>query len=174
MNVVFDENLSTEGLSRAKWEMETSRTGDPGILSFGTADMDFRSPPAVLNALAAAVARGHFGYPFKPDSYYSAIVDHDARRVGWKVQRDWLRSGVGIYASLHTLIDELTEPGDEIAFQTPVHHIFRELVEANGRVPIENPLVAIEGRYRMDLDALAVQVGPRTRMFLLCNPQQFY
>lgn len=170
MSTQFDEQLSDAGLSRAKWDMEIARTGDRGILCFGTADMDFRSPPAVVEALAAAVSRGHFGYPFKPDSYYTAIGDHYARRTRWEVQREWLRSGVGIYASLHTLIDELTEPGDEIVFQTPVHHIFREIIEANGRVPIENPLLPVDGRYRMDLDTLVGQVGPRTRMFLLCNP----
>ena len=166
----FDENLSNHGLSRAKWEMEIARTGDPGVLCFGTADMDFRSPPSVVDALAEVVARGHFGYPYKPDGYYSAIVDHYSRRAGWELQRGWLRSGVGIYASMHTLIDELTEPDDEIVFQTPVHHIFREIIEANGRIPVENPLAAVDGRYQMDLDALASQVGPRTRMLLLCNP----
>lgn len=51
-----------------------------------------------------------------------------------------------------------------------MHHIFREVVLANDRVPIENPLVPVDGMYRMDLDALAAQVGPRTRALLLCNP----
>lgn len=166
----FEAALSGEGLSRAKWEMEIARTGDPDILCFGTADMDFRSPPKVVEALAEVVARGHFGYPYKGDAYYSAIVDHYARRAGWQLRHEWLRSGVGIYASMHTLIDELTEPGDQIVVQTPVHHIFQEIVEANGRVPVENPLVAVDNRYRMDLAALASQVGPRTRMLLLCNP----
>jgi len=152
---VFDVDLPREGLNRAKWEMEVARTGDPGVLCFGTADMDFRSPPAVVDALAEVVATGHFGYPFKRESYYEAIVDHFARRAGWNLEREWLRSSVGIYDSIHTLIDELTEPGDEIVFQTPVHHIFREIVQSNGRVPVENPLVPVDGTYRMDLDAQA-------------------
>ena len=41
---------------------------------------------------------------------------------------------------------------------------------ANGRVSVENRLVSVAGTYRIDLEALAAQVGPRTRALLLCNP----
>ena len=170
MTRLFDENLSEHGLSRAKWEMEIARTGDPGVLCFGTADMDFRSPPRWSTLLPRSWPGGTSDTPtsrtaITPQSWTTTHAGPDGN-----LQRGWLRSGVGIYASMHTLIDELTEPDDEIVFQTPVHHIFREIVEANGRIPVENPLVAVDGRYQMDLDASASQMGPRTRMLLLCNP----
>lgn len=67
--------------------MEVARTGDPGLLCFGTADMDFRSPAAVIDALAKVVAAGHFGYPFICDGYCTAIIDNLARRAGWQLER---------------------------------------------------------------------------------------
>ncbi|MBP2369572.1 MalY/PatB family protein [Pseudonocardia parietis] len=165
----FDEVLPRHRLSTAKWEMEIARTGDPGILCFGTADMDFRSPPAVRRAIRDVADTGHFGYPFTPQSYYDAIVQHYARR-GWTVPEEWLSSHVGIYASMQPLIEILTRPGDGVVFQSPAHHIFEELIRANGRVPRINPLAAAGDTYTMDLDHLASVVDDRTRLLLLCNP----
>ena len=170
MTSQFDEVLPRAQLSTAKWEMEIARTGDQDLLCFGTADMDFKSPPSVVDALRQVVELGHFGYPFKSDAYYDAITHHFDRRLGWQVRREWLSSNVGVYASMHTLIDELSSPGDEVVYQTPVHHVFREVISSNGRSPVENPLVLDQGTYRMDLAALADIVTERTRLFVLCNP----
>jgi cystathionine beta-lyase len=169
MTSAFDEVLPREKLSTAKWEMEFARTGNPNLLCFGTADMDFRSPRAVVDALRATVEQGHFGYPYRPDSYYDAITSMLCSH-GWDVDRSCIASNVGIYQSMQTLIEELTQPGDEVVYQTPVHHIFAELIEANDRVPLENPLVETSGEFRMDLAGLADTVSTRTRLLLLCNP----
>lgn len=165
----FDEVLPREGLSTAKWEMEIDRLGNPDLLCFGTAEMDFRSPPVVVEALRAAVDRGHFGYPYRPDAYFEAVRTMFASH-GWKVNREWISSNVGIYPSMRTVIEELTEPGDEVVLQTPVHHPFKELIVENNRVPLENPLTVVDDKYVMDLDALAESVTERTRLLLLCNP----
>ena len=165
----FDEVLPRERLSTAKWEMEIDRLSNGNLLCFGTADMDFRSPPVVVDALLEAVDRGHFGYPYKPHSYYAAACAMFASH-GWAVQPSWIATNVGIYPSMHTLIEVLTEPDDEIVFQTPVHHVFNELVSANGRVAIENPLIVVDGRYEMDLVGLAQRITERTRVLVLCNP----
>lgn len=165
----FDEVLPREGLSTAKWEMEFACLSNPNLLCFGTADMDFRSPPVVVDAMRAAVERGHYGYPFKGPGYYAA-VQQMLRSHGWEVEPSWIATNVGIYPSMQSVIEAVTDPGDEIAFQTPVHHIFNELIIKNGRVPIQSALVVRDGIYRMDLDGLARQVTERTKAFVLCNP----
>ncbi len=166
----FDEPLERAHLSTAKWEGEIARTGDPTLLCFGTADMDFRSAPAVVEAIQGVAGRGHFGYPHKPQSYYDAITGHFARRWGWAVAQASIDSHVGVYPSIQVLLEIFSEPGDEVIFQTPVHHIFDDLVHANGRVPIPNELVVRNGVYEMDMESLAALVTPRTKVFLLCNP----
>ncbi len=166
----FGVPLDRERLSRAKWEGEIARTGDPTLMSFGTADMDFRSPPAVVAAIRDVADGGHFGYPLKTQSYFDAIAGYFSRRWGWQVEQDSIDSHVGIYPSIQALLEIFSNPGDEIAFHTPVHHIFDDLVRANDRVPLANELVVREGTYRMDMGALADLVTPRTKVFLLCNP----
>lgn len=166
----FDTMLERGNLSTLKWEMEIARTNDPSLLSFGTADMDFRSPPAVLDALRQVAEDGHFGYPLKRASYYDAIVGYVRRHFDWKIERDWLESGVGIYQSMHPVIAELTKPGDEIIYQPPVHHVFAEIIEANERVAVANQLVSTAGSYEMDFAGLEAKITDRTRLLLLCSP----
>lgn len=166
----FGEPLDRDGLSTAKWEGEIARTGDPSLLCFGTADMDFRSAPAIVSSLEKVAARGHFGYPHKTDAYYDAIVGYFGRRLGWDIETSWIEGHVGIYPSIQVLLELFSSPGDEVVFHTPVHHIFEDLVRANDRVPVANPLVVRDGRYEMDMESLAALVTPRTSVFLLCNP----
>ncbi len=158
------------GLSTAKWEMEFARTGRKSLLSFGTADMDFQSPEPVVQAISAAAKRGHFGYPFKSESYYAAVTGYFQRQFDWKVERAWIQSATGIYASMGSLVLELSEPGDEIVYQTPVHQIFEEIIQANDRVPVPNPLRMIDGCYEMDFDHLQQVITERTKLLFLCSP----
>ncbi|KAF7964174.1 hypothetical protein AWV80_41140 [Cupriavidus sp. UYMU48A] len=166
----FDQVLDRTRLSTAKWEGEIARTGRHDLLAFGTADMDFQSPAPIVEALKECAARGHFGYPHKGAGYYQSIVDYFSRRFSWTVEKDWILSATGIYASLQPILDELTAPGDEVIFQTPVHHIFREVVVAMGRVPVENPLKSNGQQYAMDLADLESKISPKTKVLLLCSP----
>jgi cysteine-S-conjugate beta-lyase len=155
----FDQPLPHTELSTMKWGYEIERTGDPSLLCFGTADMDFKAPPA-----------GHLGYPYKTQAYYDAIQGFYTRRFGWEIQREWIRSNVGVYTAMQPLFEELTQPGDEVVYQPPVHFVFRNLITAMQRTPLANPLVRRAGRYEMDFDGLERLVTPRTKLFLLCSP----
>lgn len=166
----FDDPLDRTGLSTAKWESEIARTGDPSLLCFGTAEMDYRSAPPICAALERVAKAGHFGYPYKRASYFEAIIGYFDRHFGWSPQREWIASNVGIYPSMQPIIEELTKPGDEIIYQPPVHHVFMEVISAAGRVAVPNPLIKRNGRYEMDLDDLASKITERTKLLLLCSP----
>lgn len=166
----FDQVLNRRELSTSKWEQEIARLNNPDLLAFGTADMDFRSAEPIVEALTATARRGHFGYPFKSQSYYDAIVGYCARRLGWNIRQEWICGATGVYASWNAVVERLTEPGDEIVFQTPAHHIFNESTLAMGRVPVENPLLVRDGKYELDLEGLEKLMTARTRILLLCNP----
>ena len=166
----FDCVLDRSHLSTVKWEMEIEQKGDPSLLCLGTAEMDFKAAPPILDALARVARTGHFGYPYKPDSYYESVIGFFARNFGWHIERPWIANNVGIYPSMHPIIEELTNPGDEIIYQTPVHHIFQEVIACSGRTPVANPLRKLDGRYEMDLVDLANKVTKRTKLLLLCSP----
>lgn len=166
----FSTAIDRTDLSTLKWEMEVDRLADPDILSFGTADMDFRSPPPVVEALHRAVGTGHFGYPYRRPGYYDALTGYLSRRFGWQVEKSWIDSCVAIYPSMFAIISELTRPGDEIIYQPPVHHVFPEIVKANSRAPVANQLIKRGETYEMDFAGLEASIGERTRLLLLCSP----
>jgi cystathionine beta-lyase len=166
----FDRPIDSTHLNRMKWEYEIERTGRPNILCFGTADMDFASPPAIVDALTHIAQQGHYGYPRRPPAYYDAIIGYYERHFGWQIDRSWIQPNAGVYASMAGVIEELTEKGDEILYQTPVHHVFKELIELNHRVPVANPLINENGHYTMDFAQLESVITPRTKLMLLCSP----
>ncbi|WP_432463585.1 MalY/PatB family protein [Agarivorans sp. QJM3NY_33] len=166
----FDTPIDRTYLSTKKWEAEIARTNNPDLLCFGTAEMDFAAAPAINQAMQRVVENKHFGYPSKRDSYFDAVIEYFERHFDWRIDKDWISSNVGVYPAMQSLIEELTEPGDEILYQTPVHHVFEELITASGRVAVPNQLLKRNGHYEMNFEDLARCVTPRSKLFLLCSP----
>ncbi len=167
----FDTELPREGLSSMKWEYEKERTGFDDILSYGTADMDFKSPEPVRKAICRVAEKGHLGYPYVPDSYYSAVENWLYRTTGWKIDgRQSISNHVGIYTSVWNVIQSMTREGDEIIIQTPVHFCFGEMIRCNHRTVVENPLKNVDGRYEIDFDQLESCFTRRTKLMWICNP----
>lgn len=166
----FDTILPRDGLCTSKWEFEFERKQDKTLLPFGTADMDFKSAQPIIDALIAAAQRGHYGYPYKPESYYESIINYHERKFGWKIEKEWIQSGVGIYSSMGALVQELTEEGDRILYMTPVHHIFSEVITANHRVAVPVALKPAHPTYEIDFEKLRESIKPGTKLLFLCNP----
>lgn len=166
----FDAELDRSKLHTMKWEYEQDRKKNPNLLCFGTAEMDFKAAQPILSAFQNVVFNGHFGYPYKRDSYYEAVIGWFQRHCGFAVKREWIANSVAIYPSFQGLIEAFSNEGDEVIFQTPVHFIFSDIVSSLKRVPVVNPLKIENGEYKMDFDDLKSKITPRTKLFLLCNP----
>lgn len=167
----FDNVMDRSGMSTMKWEAEIDRIGNPEILCFGTADMDFYPPDPVLDAIHKIVEIGHLGYPYITNDYYASIDKWLKRFTGWEIDAvRCVSTNVGIYTSAWTIIDSLTKPGDEIIIQTPVHYPFNSIVADNGRVTVMNPLRLEEDRYVMDYEDLEQRFSEKTKLLWLCNP----
>ena len=159
------------GLSRLKWEYEQYRTGYPDLIGMGTADMDYRSPDPVLQAIHQAVERGHLGYPMIPDAYYEAIHDWLLKKAGWEIDAE--RSvchNSGIYISAWNVLDIMTDPGDKIVILSPVHFCFKRMIDMNHRVTIECPLVQKDGAYTVSSEALEACLASGAKVLWICNP----
>lgn len=170
MDIDFDKELNKSLLSTMKRDAEISRRNDKNQLFFGTADMDFISPEPIRESLNSVIKAGHFGYPFIQDGYYNSIIDWFKRKTNWSFSKKAIATNVGIYTSVWTVIDSLTNPGDEIIYQPPVHFCFKKAIEINGRIPLENPLIIEDGAYAMDFHSLKKIVTKKTKLFWLCNP----
>jgi aspartate/methionine/tyrosine aminotransferase len=64
----------------------------------------------------------------------------------------------------------LVEAGDEVLMMVPNYMQMRGLAQAFGAVVNDWPLVNDGARWQMDVDALDRAVSPRTRLIVICNP----
>lgn len=169
----FDEVVSRFGTDSIKWDVDDSAGEMSGreIIALGLADMEFRSPQPVLDALRARVEHGIFGYTSVSEEFRQAVVAWMARRQGWEVDPDWLIVSSGAMPAINLLIQQLTEPRDGIIVQPPVFGPIPESVTNNDRTLVNNPLRLHDGRYEMDFGDLAAKAAdPHIKMLLLCSP----
>ena len=166
----FDEIIDRRQSDSVKWA--TGRVfGDEAILPLWVADMDFRAPQAVIEALRARVEHGVFGYTMPGAGLHQAVMDWLSRRHGWPVEKSWITFTPGVVPAINLALLAFTQPGDKVIIQPPVYYPFFNVVNNNGRQLIENPLIEEDGFYRMDFDGLERQMcDPRARMLILCSP----
>lgn len=166
MKYDFDKTIDRRATNSYKWD-----SAPGGVLPMWVADMDFRTAPAIIDALQKRVAHGIFGYTRVPDAYYDAVTSWFSRRHGWDIDREWIIYTSGVVPAVSAVIKALTVPGDKVIVQTPVYNCFFSSIRNNGCEIVSNPLRRTADTYEMDFDALERCVAdPRSKVMLLCNP----
>ncbi len=122
-------------------------------LAMWVADMEFRPPQAVQNALEKMLAHGVYGYFGDDRAYLDAIAWWMRTRHGWTLDPAHVFTTHGLVNGTALCVDAFTAPGDRIVLMTPVYHAFARVIRAAGREVTECPLALRDGRHEMDFDA---------------------
>jgi len=162
----FDTPIDRRGTASEKWDRYAGRD----ILPLWVADMDFRSPPAVIEALRRRVGHGVFGYSAPPAGLSETILEMLQREFGWPVRAEWLVWLPGLVCGLNVACRSVGEPGDGVAAFTPVYPPFLSAPGLAGRELVSVPLACRDDVWQMDLELLDRAITPRTRLLLLCSP----
>jgi cystathionine beta-lyase len=166
----FDTPVSRAGTASLKYEARTTYFGTNDVVPLWVADMDFSAPEAVTQALVKRASHTIYGYTDYPESLYLAMQNWFMSRHEWEIDRESIIMCPGVVPSLYATITALTDIGDSVIIQPPVYHPFFSAVKDTGRTLIENPLVVEDGRYRMDLEHLAICAQAGAKLLLLCSP----
>lgn len=168
----FDEIIDRFGTHSVKWDMMEELYGVPAKdgISMWVADMDFRPPQCVRDALQGMIDHGIFGYYGDYTGYHAAICWWMETRHGWTVQQDEIFTTHGLVNGTAMCIDAFTQPGDGVVLMTPVYHAFHRVIRAADRKVVECELALNEGRYEMDFDAWDAQMTGDETMLILCSP----
>ncbi|WP_299146941.1 MalY/PatB family protein [uncultured Tateyamaria sp.] len=168
----FDTIIDRRGSHCVKWDMMERIYGvpvDKGIAMW-VADMDFRPPQCVLDAVQAQVDHGIMGYFGDDGPYREAIQWWMQNRHGWAVEAGDIFTTHGLVNGTAMCVDTFTTPGDGVVLFTPVYHAFAKVINASGRRVVECEMTQVDGRYEMDFDAYDAQMDGSERMVILCSP----
>lgn len=171
-NYDFDELIDRHGTGSLKWDALKDRFGSEDLLPLWVADMDFRAPEPVVNALVSRAEQGIYGYSTFMPSYYDSVIRWYSRRYHWDIKKEWIVYTPGVVPAINFAIQAFTNPGDNVIVQPPVYYPFFRSIEWNGRHALYNPLILSNGRYEMDFEDLEKKVkDTRAKMMILCSPQ---
>lgn len=166
----FDQIVDRRLSGSRKWDGIRTTFSSDEVLPMWIADMDFASPPAVVEAVCRRAQHGVFGYPLRDDDYFCAIIDWLKQRQGWDVQAEWIAHTPGVVPAISVAVQTFTSPGDGVLIQTPVYPPFFSCVTNNGRKVVENQLQLVDGRYEMDFDDLASKLTADVKLMILSSP----
>ena len=174
MRFDFDNVPDRRGMGSLKVDFAEAMGHAPDELPMWVADMDFPSPPAVVEAVCDYARRGYFGYSDATDGYFDAVLGWFERRHGIAYERGWLVKTPGVVFAINNAVLAFTDPGDAVLIQTPVYYPFSMAVELNGRKLVENELVYTPGaapEYTIDFDGFERQIVENdVKLFVLCSP----
>jgi cystathionine beta-lyase len=164
----FDFSLPVERRDTAsmKWE----KYKDRDIIPLWVADMDFCSPPAVLEALRKRIDHGVFGYTVPPESLNALVVEMLEADYGWTIEPEWLVWLPGLVTGLNVACHAVGEDNDDVMTAVPVYPPFLSAPEYSRRHLVKVPLQEKGNRWTFDFDRLERTISPNTRLFILCNP----
>ncbi len=186
MSFDFDTWVDRRHTASVKWDRYRGRD----VLPLWVADMDFPSPPAVLQALHQRVDHGVFGYSVAPAELTEVTIELLRREYRWSVDPSWIIWLPGLVAGIHLSCRAVGQAGDEIITTTPIYPPFLTAPVLSERalvtVPLKPPAAGAADlaeqrrtagpgtpsgdRWEMDLERIAAAITPRTRVMLLCNP----
>lgn len=165
---IFDELTERRGTGSYKWD---SYDND-GLIPMWVADMDFRTAPAVTEAVVKRAEQGIFGYTLVGEEYYSAVRDWFAKRHQWHIDTDMLIYTSGVVPAVSAIIKAMTQPGDKVIVQTPAYNCFFSSIRNNGCELSANALIRqADHSYSLDFDDLEERAAdPAAKVLILCNP----
>lgn len=166
----FDEIIDRTNTNCVKYDGRKIFFGKDDVIPLWVADMDFKTPDFITEAVRERAAHEIYGYTFRPHSYYQSIINWQKKRNNWNIRKEWIHFSPGVVPALALAVMCFSEPGDTVIVQTPVYFPFFSAVKNSGRELIENPLHFENGRYHMDFDDLRRKIQADTKILLLCNP----
>jgi cystathionine beta-lyase len=165
-NWSFDEVIDRTETQSVKWD-----TYDKDLLPLWVADMDFRAPEPIINAIIDRAKHGIFGYSYYYSAYYDAVLGWFKRHYKWKINKEWLSFTPGVIPAINIALQAYTNLGDKIIVQNPVYYPFFGAIKNSGRQILFNPLKSSNGHFQMDYDDLKQKIkDPRAKLLILCSP----
>ncbi len=165
----FDNCFDRTGSHCEKHGRMKELFGRDDLIPLWVADMEFETPPFIMEAIRARALHPSVSYSYRPDGFYNALCGWIGARHGWAVDPRWVCFCPGVVSSISFAINAFSDKGDKIVIQPPVYPPFARVVKLNERELVCSPLVNNDGYYTIDFDDLDKKLQG-AKMLILCNP----
>ena len=166
----FDEPVDRQGTSCVKYDLRSEVFGNDNVIPMWVADMDFRTPPFIIEAIRKRLDHEILGYTLRRDEYFESLVEWVQIRYAWTISREWISFSPGIVPALNICTLAYTRPGDSIIVQPPVYFPFFTAVKDHGRKILFNRLKEENEYYTFDFEDLEKKAKKGAKMLILSNP----
>ncbi len=166
MKYDFDEVIDRADTNSLKWDKYKGQD----VLPMWVADMDFKTPPAIVDALRAQLDHAVLGYTLPGDDITEVVIDRAKKLYGWHIAPEWLVWIPGLVCGLNICCRAIGETGDEVMSFVPVYPPFLSSPKLSGRNLATVPLKSMADGYGFDVEAFKAAVTDKSKLFLLCNP----
>ena len=169
----FDEIIDRKNVPSSKWYENylNSLFGSTDVLPFWIADMDFKAPDCILDAIKQKANYGILAYEYSSPSFYNSLINWIKEHHHYELQREHIAPSPSIGASMGILINAFTNEGDGIITQPPVFMEYKTFIKSNNRNLVKNKLVEQDGVYAIDFDDLETKCqNPDNKILIVCNP----
>lgn len=167
----FDKIYDRKNTNSLKYDFYKERGKSENLIPLWVADMDFRAPDEVINALKAKAEHGVFGYSEPDKKYFETLRNWFATRHGWETEPENFVVTCGVVFSICALIRAVTKVDDAVIICQPVYYPFAESILDNGRRLVVSELENHDGFYEIDFEDFEKKIiKNKVKAFILCNP----
>ncbi len=167
----FNLEIDRRNTNSTKYDAASLMHVPEGLLPLWVADMDFRVPDPVREALREKTEHGIFGYTFADKEYYAAVTSWFADHFDFMIDPGWIVCTPGVVYALCTTVRAFTEPGDAVMLNRPVYYPFSNAINDNGRKLVNVPLIYKEGTYALDFQEIEKRISEENvKLYLFCSP----
>lgn len=168
VNKYYVERRNTNSL---KWDALEERFGDKDLLAMWVADMEFKTPESIREALIERVNHGVFGYTKLPESYYDQYKKWHKQKYDINVEKQWIRFAPGIVQAILWVIHAYTKKDDSVIIMPPVYYPFANSIRNSGRKLVESPLLEENGEFKIDFDTFEKEIRDNNvKLYIHCSP----
>lgn len=169
MNYNFDEVVCRKHTDALKLEALAPRWGRTDLLPMWVADMDFKTPPFIVEVMKKRMECEVFGYTVKPESWYEAIISWQKRRHKWTITKEMISFVPGVVPALAMAVQAFTQRGEKVMIQQPVYNPFAQVIRNNHRELVNCPLELKDGQYHINFKLFEKKIKG-CKLFLFCHP----
>lgn len=163
--------VERKNTSSYKWDILKERFGNADLIGMWVADMDFKTPKCITDALTKRISHGTYGYSFVGDAFFDAFFKWQERRHQISLKKDWLRFSPGVVSAIYWAVNAYSKENESVMIITPVYYPFRNAILDNKRNLVKSEAVLEDGKYHLDFDDIEQKIIRNgVKLFIHCSP----